>query len=66
ALVNTLPTKVAQPLLALMGGIFVGWIWFRGSLLKAKHQGNPEDHNTLFWKVWPIYTKIVSPKSNLA
>lgn len=60
-LVITLTTKVAQPLLGLMCCIFVGWIWYRGSLLKAIQQGNPEVHNTLFWKVWPLYTKFVCP-----
>ncbi len=60
-LVITLTTKVAQPLLGLMCCIFVGWIWYRGSLLKAIQQGNPEVHNTLFWKVWPVYTKFVCP-----
>ena len=34
---------------------------YRGSLLKAIQQGNPEVHNTLFWKVWPVYTKFVCP-----
>jgi len=60
-LVITLTTKVAQPLLGLMCCIFVGWIWYRGSLLKAIQQGNPEVHNTLFWKIWPVYTKFVCP-----
>ncbi|WP_338362578.1 sodium-dependent transporter [uncultured Pseudoalteromonas sp.] len=60
-LVITITTKIAQPLLGLMCCIFVGWIWYRGSLLKAIQQGNPEVHNTLFWKVWPIYTKFVCP-----
>jgi NSS family neurotransmitter:Na+ symporter len=60
-LVITLTTKVAQPLLGLMCCLFVGWIWYRGSLLKAIQQGNPEVHNTLFWKVWPWYTKFVCP-----
>jgi NSS family neurotransmitter:Na+ symporter len=60
-LVITLTTKVAQPLLGLMCCIFVGWIWYRGSLLKAIQQGNPEVHNSLFWKVWPVYTKFVCP-----
>ena len=60
-LVITLTTKVAQPLLGLMCCIFVGWIWYRSSLLKAIQQGNPEVHNTLFWKIWPWYTKFVCP-----
>ena len=60
-LVITLTTKVAQPLLGLMCCIYVGWIWSRGSLLKAIQEGNPEVHNTLFWKVWPWYTKFVCP-----
>jgi len=59
--VITLTTKIGQPILGLMCCIFVGWIWYRGSLLKAIQQGNPEVHNTLFWKVWPVYTKFVCP-----
>jgi NSS family neurotransmitter:Na+ symporter len=60
-LVITLTTKVAQPLLGLMCCIFVGWIWYRNSLLQAIQEGNPEVHNSLFWKVWPWYTKFVCP-----
>jgi len=60
-LVITLTTKVAQPLLGLMCCIFVGWIWYRSSLLKAIQQGNPDVHNTFFWKIWPWYTKFICP-----
>ena len=60
-LVITLTTKVAQPLLGLMCCIFVGWIWYRNSLLQAIQQGNPEVQTTLFWKIWPWYTKFVCP-----
>ncbi|MBQ4831725.1 sodium-dependent transporter [Pseudoalteromonas sp. MMG010] len=60
-LVITITTKIAQPLLGLMCCLFVGWIWYRSSLLKAIQQGNPSVHNTLFWKIWPWYTKFVCP-----
>lgn len=59
--VITLTTKIGQPILGLMCGIFVGWIWHRASLLKEIQQGCPEAANSFFWKVWPWYIKFICP-----
>lgn len=60
-LVIALTTKFAQPLIGMMCCIFVGWIWYRNSLLSEIKQGAPEVANGLFWKIWPWYIKFICP-----
>jgi NSS family neurotransmitter:Na+ symporter len=60
-LVIALTTKFGQPILGLMCCLFVGWIWYRNSLLNEIQQGCPEVATSLFWKIWPWYIKFICP-----
>jgi len=57
----TITTKFGQPLLGLMCCLFVGWIWYRNSLLEEIKQGCPDVANSVFWKIWPWYIKFICP-----
>ncbi|CAM4069068.1 sodium-dependent transporter [Pseudoalteromonas ostreae] len=59
--VITLTTKFGQPILGLMCCLFVGWIWYRNSLLNEIQQGCPEVATSLFWKIWPWYIRFICP-----
>ena len=60
-LVATIATEYGQPIIAMFCCIFVGWIWQRSDILKEIKNGNDEVENSLFWKIWPWYTKFVCP-----
>jgi len=60
-LVISLSTVYGQPLIAMLCCIFVGWIWHRNELLAEIKEGNDNVENSLFWKIWPWYTKFVCP-----
>ena len=60
-LVVTVTTEYSQPFLGLVIAIFVGWIVKRDTLLKELRQGNPEVEDSLFFKIWPFFVKVISP-----
>lgn len=60
-LVIALSTKYGQPIVAMLCCVFVGWIWQRNSLLEELKNGNESIEGGIFWKIWPVYTKIVCP-----
>jgi len=60
-LVISISTVYGQPLIAMLCCVFVGWIWFRNDILTELKQGNDMVEHTLFWKIWPWYTKFVCP-----
>tara|TARA_B110000238_G_scaffold196658_1_gene237819 strand:- start:120 stop:1466 length:1347 start_codon:yes stop_codon:yes gene_type:complete len=60
-LVISLSTVYGQPLIAMLCCVFVGWIWHRNELLVEIKEGNDNVENSLFWKIWPWYTKFVCP-----
>jgi len=60
-LVIAITTKYGQPIIGMLCCIFVGWIWHRSSILNELKQGNETVEHSLFWKIWPWYTKIVCP-----
>jgi len=60
-LVISISTVYGQPLIAMLCCIFVGWIWQRSEVLAEIKQGNNEAEHSLFWKIWPWYTKFVCP-----
>ena len=57
----TLSTKYGQPIVAMLCCVFVGWIWQRNSLLAEIKSGNESVEEGFFWKIWPVYTKVVCP-----
>jgi len=59
--VAVLATQYGQPIIAMLCCIFVGWIWFRNDILTELKQGNDMVEHSLFWKIWPWYTKFVCP-----
>ncbi|WED23300.1 sodium-dependent transporter [Vibrio sp. JC009] len=56
-----LTTVYAQPLLGLCFALIVGWVWNRDKLLSEIKQGYPELEQGLFWKIWPLYVRVVCP-----
>jgi NSS family neurotransmitter:Na+ symporter len=57
----SLTTEWAQPLISLLICLFAGWVFYRNSLLNELKQGNPEIEHALFWKLWPVYVKLICP-----
>jgi len=64
--VITLTTRYSQPLLGFMFCIYAGWIWRRDSLLQELRKGAPEIEQSLFWRIWPWYVRVVCPAIILA
>ena len=54
-------TQYGQPIIAMLCCVFVGWIWHRSELLAEIKQGDHDIEKTLFWLIWPWYTKFVCP-----
>jgi NSS family neurotransmitter:Na+ symporter len=59
--VAILATQYGQPIIAMLCCVFAGWIWFRNDILTELKQGNEMVEHSLFWKIWPWYTKFVCP-----
>ncbi|MDA8944285.1 sodium-dependent transporter [Porticoccaceae bacterium] len=59
--VISLTTEWAQPLISLLICLFAGWVFYRNSILNELKQGNPDIHHSLFWKLWPLYVKLICP-----
>lgn len=59
--VAILATQYGQPIIAMLCCVFVGWIWFRNDILTELKEGNEMVEHSLFWKIWPWYTKFVCP-----
>jgi len=36
-------------------------VFYRDRILSELQQGNPNVENSLFWKIWPFYVKLVCP-----
>ena len=54
-------TQYGQPIIAMLCCVFVGWIWHRSDVLTEIKAGNEEIESSVFWKIWPWYTKFVCP-----
>jgi len=59
--VATLSTQYGQPIIAMLCCVFAGWIWHRSDVLSEIKQGNVDVEHSLFWKIWPWYTKFICP-----
>jgi NSS family neurotransmitter:Na+ symporter len=59
--VISLTTEWAQPLISLLICLFAGWVFYRNSILNELKQGNPDIQYSLFWKLWPLYVKLICP-----
>ncbi|WP_068547358.1 sodium-dependent transporter [Thalassotalea crassostreae] len=59
--VATLATEYGQPIIAMLVCVFVGWIWHRNEILNEIKSGNENVEASLFWNLWPWYTKFVCP-----
>ena len=59
--VISLTTEWAQPLISLLICLFAGWVFYRNSILEELKQGNPLVEYSLFWKLWPLYVKLICP-----
>lgn len=54
-------TEFSQPLLGIALCLFAGWVMHRNQLLAEIRAGNPGAENSLFWKIWPTYVRLVCP-----
>jgi NSS family neurotransmitter:Na+ symporter len=59
--VISLTTEWAQPLISMLICLFAGWVFYRNSILNELKQGNPDIEYSLFWKLWPVYVKLMCP-----
>ena len=64
--VIALTTRYSQPLLGFMFCLYAGWVWHRDQLLQELRKGNPGVEDSLFWKIWPGYVRVVCPVIILA
>ncbi|MFL7023711.1 sodium-dependent transporter [Enterovibrio norvegicus] len=60
-LVISVTTEYMQPILGLIMALIAGWIWKRNQVLEELSQGNPELKDSLLWKIWPTYVRVVCP-----
>ncbi|WP_440874356.1 sodium-dependent transporter [Thalassotalea sp. PLHSN55] len=60
-LVAIISTQYGQPIVAMLCCVFVGWIWHRNDVLAEIKEGNSDVEHSVFWKIWPWYTKFVCP-----
>jgi neurotransmitter:Na+ symporter, NSS family len=54
-------TRYSQPLLGIALCLFAGWVMHRNLLLEEMREGHPGIEQTLFWKIWPVYVRVVCP-----
>jgi len=54
-------TEFSEPLVGILFCLFVGWVWKRDQLLREMREGSPQVEQSLFWKIWPTYVKVVCP-----
>jgi|AZIJ01.1.fsa_nt_gi NSS family neurotransmitter:Na+ symporter len=59
--VITLTTTYSQPLLGVLLCLFAGWVLDRHKLLREISTGFAAAENSLFWKIWPGYIRVVCP-----
>lgn len=60
-LVIRLATQQVQPLVGLGFVLLGGWMWGRAKLFSELVQGTPELADSLFWRIWPWYIRLVCP-----
>lgn len=60
-LVITVSTRYGQPILGLIFCVYAGWIWHRNSVLKELQKNDSNAEHSLFYKIWPLYVRIVCP-----
>ena len=56
-----LSTQQIQPLVGLGFVLLGGWMWGRAKLFDELVQGTPDLANSLFWRIWPKYVRVVCP-----
>lgn len=57
----TATTVYGQPFLGLAIAIFAGWVIRKNVLLNELKNGFPEIEKSFFYKIWPIFLKVVCP-----
>ena len=57
----TATTVYGQPFLGLAIAIFAGWVIRKNILLNELKNGFPEIEQSFFYKIWPIFLKVVCP-----
>lgn len=65
-LVIDITTKYSEPLIGIIFCLFAGWGFHRNQLLEALKQGDKNLEQSLFWKIWPWYIRVVCPLLILA
>ncbi|AMG29605.1 sodium-dependent transporter [Grimontia hollisae] len=59
--VISITTEYMQPVLGLIMALIAGWIWKRNQVLQELSEGYPELKDSVFWKIWPTYVRVVCP-----
>jgi len=59
--VVTATTVYGQPFLGLAIAIFAGWVIKKNVLLNELKAGFPELEKSFFYKIWPVFLKVVCP-----
>ncbi len=59
--VAILSTQYGQPIMAMFCCVFATWIWHRSDILTEIKNGHDTVEHTIFWKIWPWYTKFICP-----
>lgn len=59
--VVTFSTVYMQPIMALVFGVMLTWVYRQHRLLQVLKQGSPRIDSSLFWTVWPWYVKFICP-----
>ncbi|NHI01266.1 sodium-dependent transporter [Oceanimonas sp. MB9] len=56
-----LSTQNIQPLVGLGFCVLGGWMWGRAKLFDELVKGTPALSDSLFWRIWPWYVRLVCP-----
>ncbi|EPE37195.1 sodium-dependent transporter yocR [Candidatus Photodesmus katoptron] len=56
-----LTTVYMQPIIGLFIALISGWLWNRNKVLQELKKGYANIQESFFWKIWPIYIKIICP-----
>lgn len=59
--VVTVTTQYSQPLMGIALCLFAGWAMNRNQLLAEIRSGYDNVENSVFWKIWPFYVRLICP-----
>ena len=54
-------TEYSEPFMGIVLCLFAGWGIHRNKLLAELASGYPEIAQSIFWRIWPVYVRLVCP-----